>query len=345
MFQYLLQRIAHFVALAGPAGNQSPLGLGRSNPWVSTSNLLAERYFESADRSDASAPIKAARIWGFDDSKWVFYSGVTNSMLERNLAQGISLLSDFNWDPTSYETTVSVRKLETISGFARKIAPPVWPSSLGAPDPAKADRGKALFEVTCNCVGCHAASPAQGPGSSELHYPDVGTDPSYVEAQRRPVAGRDYFSVLADWMGAVKASAYQREGVTPAEQASLERGRTPVQWRGPTRAPDGQPWNGIEAKPLHGIWASPPYLHNGSVASVRQLLTPPAQRLASFFVGEVEYDPHDLGFVNREVRYPGYEAASLRDTRLSGNGNGGHDFCTGLREQDKDDLIEFLKTY
>jgi hypothetical protein len=277
------------------------------------------------------------RIWGYEDVKWVFWSGVTNSMVERNLAQGISLLSDFNWDPNSYETTVSVRKLEAISKLARKIAPPAWPSAFGAPDLTKAARGKLLFEDRCKCVGCHSpTNDDKGRGASVLNYLDVGTDSSYVEAQRQPLAGRSLFPLLADWLSSVKKSAYLREGLTGMEQASFEQGRTPAEWRAPA---------GLEARPLHGIWAAAPYLHNGSIPSIRQLLTAPPDRVRSFYVGSTEYDPNDLGFSNQAVLYPGYEGAALRDTSLPGNGNGGHDFCTDLPDADKDALIEFLKTY
>jgi hypothetical protein len=92
---------------------------------------------------------------------------------------------------------------------------------------------------------------------------------------------------------------------------------------------------------LEGTWASAPYLHNGSVPSMRALLAPPAERPKSFYRGYDVYDPKDLGFITT-----GAEASKhgvLLDTAFKGNGNLGHDYGTQLDEDSKNALIEFLK--
>lgn len=102
-------------------------------------------------------------------------------------------------------------------------------------------------------------------------------------------------------------------------------------------APPPTPNAIYKARPLNGIWATAPYLHNGSVATLRELLQPPAQRQRSFFVGSREFDPVNVGFDTRRGPY-------RFDVSLPGNGNGGHDFGTALSASEKDELIEYLKS-
>ena len=100
--------------------------------------------------------------------------------------------------------------------------------------------------------------------------------------------------------------------------------------------------HGYVAVPLDGLWARAPYLHNGSVPSLRDLLEPPASRPAVFHRGYDVYAPEG-GFCFASG--PEAEKVGLGfDTRLRGNGNGGHDFGTDLPDDDKSALIEYLKT-
>ena len=100
--------------------------------------------------------------------------------------------------------------------------------------------------------------------------------------------------------------------------------------------------NGYVALPLDGIWARAPYLHNGSVPSMRQLLTPPEARVRVFYRGYDVYDPENLGFLSAGTEA---EQAGFRyDARVKGNGNGGHLYGTALSDLDKNALIEYLKT-
>jgi hypothetical protein len=93
---------------------------------------------------------------------------------------------------------------------------------------------------------------------------------------------------------------------------------------------------------LDGIWARAPYLHNGSVPTMRDLLEPPDRRPTVFYTGSTVYDQEGMGFVSSGSSA---HAGTFRvDTRLPGNGNGGHDYGTTLSGEDKRDLLEFLKT-
>ena len=100
--------------------------------------------------------------------------------------------------------------------------------------------------------------------------------------------------------------------------------------------------NGYANVPIDGIWARAPYLHNGSVPNLWSLLQPPSDRPVSFYRGYDVYDSKDVGFVSdgAEARRVGF----LVDTLTPGNGNQGHLYGVSLKDADKWDLIEYLKT-
>jgi len=102
------------------------------------------------------------------------------------------------------------------------------------------------------------------------------------------------------------------------------------------------PLTGYVAQFLDGIWLRAPYLHNGSVPTLADLLMPPAQRPQLFWRGYDVYDPARVGFV---VQGAAAERAGTQlDTRLRGNSSQGHDFGTALPATDKAALLEYLKT-
>jgi len=100
--------------------------------------------------------------------------------------------------------------------------------------------------------------------------------------------------------------------------------------------------SGYMAQALDGLWARAPYLHNGSVPTLADLLRPPAERPKTFRVGYDVYDQTRVGFVSDG---PDAEAGGrLFDTALPGNANAGHLYGTTLPEADKRALLEYLKT-
>lgn len=78
------------------------------------------------------------------------------------------------------------------------------------------------------------------------------------------------------------------------------------------------------ARPLAGAWAAGPFLHNGSVPTLYQLLSPQQEREARFFVSPGAFDPVQVG-VDRHAKGDGF----WFDTRLQGNSNVGHEFRAG----------------
>ncbi len=117
---------------------------------------------------------------------------------------------------------------------------------------------------------------------------------------------------------------------------------------------NGNRGNGIQAllaykvRPLNGVWATPPYLHNGSVPNIYALLSPVSERPAKFYLGNREYDPVNVGY-----RIDRLDGGFEFDTSLRGNRNTGHEFSNDKREgvigplltpDERRALVEYIKT-
>ena len=171
-------------------------------------------------------------------------------------------------------------------------------------DAARAARGQAVF--ASHCAACHDSART----GSVVPLDEIGTDAGRIGTWNEQAA-REANKVVED-MG------IERKGLVEA------------------------PLSGYVAQFLDGIWLRAPYLHNGAVPTLHDLLTPPALRPQVFWRGYDVYDPVRVGFI---VAGAAAERAGTQfDTRLRGNGNQGHDFGTTLPAADKDALLEYLKT-
>ena len=94
-----------------------------------------------------------------------------------------------------------------------------------------------------------------------------------------------------------------------------------------------------KARPLDGIWATGPYLHNGSVVSIRSLLKPVPEREKTFTTGSIELDLVNIGYKNETT-----VNTFLFDTTLPSNSNSGHEYGTGLSDADTESLLEYIKS-
>lgn len=104
---------------------------------------------------------------------------------------------------------------------------------------------------------------------------------------------------------------------------------------------------GYANMPLDGLWLRAPYLHNGSVPTLRDLLEPAEKRPKTFYRGYDVYDPKKMGFVSHAAEEKG-KKFFLFDTRQPGNSNKGHEgprYGTHLRPEEKEALVEYLKTF
>jgi hypothetical protein len=96
----------------------------------------------------------------------------------------------------------------------------------------------------------------------------------------------------------------------------------------------------LKAGPLPGVWASGPYLHNGSVPTVYELLSPVEERRKVFWTGGRELDRERLGSVSHDA--PG---RFRFDTSLTGNRNTGHTYPPqGLSADERNAILECRKT-
>ena len=113
---------------------------------------------------------------------------------------------------------------------------------------------------------------------------------------------------------------------------------------------DGYSWKfanfrktaGYTAVPLDGIWLTAPYLHNGSVPTLADLLEPVAQRPTRFWRGYDLFDAGRVGFVSEGEAAK--RAGTLLDVSRPGNSNAGHTYGTTLSAEEKRALLEYLKT-
>ena len=171
-------------------------------------------------------------------------------------------------------------------------------------DSAKAAQGQAIFAQAC--ASCHASEKTGTP----IPLADVGTNRDRIDTW-----GKD-FAVASNKV--VGGMGFQRKGLVEA------------------------PLIGYNAQYLDGIWLRAPYLHNGSVPTIRDLLEPVDKRPPLFYRGYDVYDPVRVGFVSTGA--DAQREGTKFDVRVRGNGNAGHTFGTTLPEPAKDALVEYLKT-
>jgi hypothetical protein len=95
-----------------------------------------------------------------------------------------------------------------------------------------------------------------------------------------------------------------------------------------------------EARALHGIWAAAPYLHNGSVPNLWELLKPAKQRKPAFMVGSRIFDPKQVGY---DTEQSPFKDATFMAGSTNGNDNAGHEYGTDLAPNDRWAIIEYLK--
>ena len=116
---------------------------------------------------------------------------------------------------------------------------------------------------------------------------------------------------------------------------------------------------GYKPRPLEGVWATPPFLHNGSIPTVYDLLSPASERPERFYVGRREFDARKIGYVTMVVgkndqKIKAVPGEFLFDTRLPGNSNSGHLFDDGnppgkigrtLKPEEREAIVEYLKIH
>ncbi|MBV6826525.1 di-heme-cytochrome C peroxidase [Pseudomonas sp. PD9R] len=354
-------------------------GPGRTDAFGRIANASFGDAISPDNYRVANAPVDYPQLWEMWTFDWVQWNGSAQQPMARNIGEALGVgatlnFFDNNGQPLKgddrYPSSVRVRDLHLIEETLQRLEPPAWPENLlGVIDKPLAAKGRALFNE--NCAGCHVPRTTQGEGRNVQHLKMlpvdyIGTDPGaanniadhrfdltalqwnqaeleQLDVEPKPTEPLDLSQMsvakgLAYVTAFVSQRAYRETGVTPAERPDMDGFGLPIGVR-ELRA--------YKARPLAGVWATAPFLHNGSVPSLYQLLSPQDERSTTFYKGTFEYDPRHLGY-----RTEAFTNGFLFDTRTTGNHNSGHEFRAGklgngvigrlLQPQERWALLEYL---
>lgn len=363
-------------------------GFGRTDAFGRIANTVFGDVLDDANYRVANAPVSYPQLWDIWKFDWVQWNGSAMQPMARNVGEALGVGASLHLldehgkgvaEADRYASSVRLHDLYTLEETLKRLQPPKWPEAVfGKVDLPLASRGKALY--TENCAYCHAPdpkprdqrlAPSRDPEWKMRVVPIsiVGTDPTtadniadhrfdisrlgWTKAELSKLDVRlygasldevDFKSIssakgLAYITAYVENRAYQDAGIGPRQRKEMDGYGLPI---------GVQEKRGYKARPLDGIWATPPFLHNGSVPNLFELLSPVYERQAQFWVGNFEFDSVRVGY--RSDKFPG---GFLLDTRVTGNGNGGHEFRDGCRQEgvigralspdERLALIEYLK--
>lgn len=294
-----------------------------------------------------------------------------------------------------FQSSIDIRNLRRVENHLRKLKSPQWPEHiLPKIDKKRMARGAELFSRYC--AVCHdqidRTDPDRRVVAKMIAVSSVGTDSKMAQ---NAIEFTGYSGILRNQYVAVSTgnillqqqapavallTAATRNVVTTPDRDKwlvrrwLERSfdfaytffdnevQSSLKYGDYTPDTTVQPFASAmayKARPLNGIWATAPYLHNGSVPSLYDLLLPkrkpgdPAEgeyRPDEFMVGSREFDATKVGF-----KSAGYDGFLFR-TRIWGNHNGGHEYASGrtplpdgtllpaLTKEQRLDLLEYLKS-
>ncbi len=347
------------------AGRMDAIG-GIQNVFLSVAPAIPE------NRRVAVAPVKAPFLWNTGQSAWVQWSGIAANPFSRNFGQALAVFTRFDTSAAAlnalgYRSTTDTKGLIRLEELSIKLAPPKWPEELlGTLDPQQVARGAGLFDARCS--SCHNSYPYRWTAPRQegkrmlanglIPLATLGVDPVHLDSMtfsaeewvetkhlkflfggRERVSANEFFGVL---------QAKFVDTALDEAKLSLEKRLRATGYLGDD--PESRkeaPVRSLKAPPIDGLWTSAPYLHNGSVPNLFELLSPASERSQRFYVG-TEFDPVKLGFDTT-----GRSGGRLHDASLQGNSSTGHSFENGsgsgiigpyLTPEERYDLIEFLKS-
>jgi hypothetical protein len=207
--------------------------------------------------------------------------------------------------------TVDHAGLKRVRDWTWTLPPPAYPYPI---DRTLAAGGASVYESTCAaCHGDHRFREGTRSGATigqVVPAGAIGTDRHRLDSYTAVFAANQY-------------------GLFPDSPYRFRRFRKT---------------NGYANHPLDGIWARAPYLHNGSIPTLRDLLEPESRRPAAFYRGYDVYDQVRVGFLT-DVAEEGGRRFFRYDTSVPGNSNAGHRYGTTLPDEDKRAIVEYLKTF
>lgn len=321
------------------AHSRPPWGPGRDAPMNLTKfNFLNLPRDKSVDNTDfpslwhLRSRVQPGRVWPPEDDSLVGDWSKVPVPLSRLMMMNLDGATT-SFRAVIIDSTLGVQARNT-PFFRRRVADlETWLMDLPAPryplplDAALVERGRPVYEAAC--ASCHASGRDNRMGTI-IPLAEIGTDPERSLTWTKPAADK-------------------------ANQTVRER-------FGIHRTPMVKPPDGYVALQLDGIWLRGPYLHNGSVPTLRALLDPEAARPAVFYRGYDVLDRWNGGFLSRrcagvEPELPPVPVATESqwgcmpsdegwryDTAVRGNDRGGHLYGVGLSAEEKTALVEYLKT-
>jgi hypothetical protein len=329
-------------------------GYGRVDAFGVARNLLFGN--DPRNLRPQNAPVSFPYMWGLKTTAWLQWGANINSVMERNIGQTLGVGARFD---SNFVTTSRLDNLNLIEKRVYKLTAPEWREDmLGTVDRASADRGKPIYEKLCS--NCHekpfAVSPTGLVTYQLFRLNEVGTSPvvatNFDRTVITPKGERRLADAAFEAIDAIKQQYYKTHNIPPETQADWEgRDMRPLpEWKASFRSTladadkyaDTKGGRVYPAKPLAGIWATAPYLNNGSVANMWDLLTRPENRPKTFAVGSRDYDTKLLGYRSTPDS-PSAGPLFVLDTTKAGNSNAGHVYGMQLSDDDKWALIEYLK--
>jgi Cytochrome C oxidase, cbb3-type, subunit III len=247
-----------------------------------------------------------------------------------------------------------------LENLLKSLWSPLWPDDFPKIDQAAAAQGAQLYQA--NCVSCHALIDRTNPNRKIIAVMnDSGTDPGSAEnfftrtgpsgklngvnanfvpftAKIPPVASAD--TMLSNEVIGVILGGYKQAPPDELRQLNFQTAPSATGFRAAV-VRQGAKYKG---RPLNGIWATAPYLHNGSVPNLDSLLQPAPKRPVSFSIGVRTFDPVHVGFLTNVSGFPQFNVNNPDGTPIPGNSNAGHEFGANLSDQERGQLLEYLKT-
>jgi processive rubber oxygenase RoxA-like protein len=273
-----------------------------------------------------------------------------------------------------YPSSIQAKNLRDMEKKVATLHSPLWPEFFPKTDQAKVNSGRVLYEN--HCLSCHQDIDRTDPDrkiKTRMSTLDViQTDPwmaknaIFQRGKTGIFAGKPRFYAVGDTLGEEEPALYIVNNImggvlTNNPIQSLLAIRDSDQMGHPDEIHPPKYVDGeiiergqevsekallaYKARPLNGVWTGGPYLHNGSVPNLYELLLPASQRTKSFYIGAWEFDPVKVGYVDEERA-----GSFLFDTRLKGNSNAGHEYGTGeygtdpFTDEEIWALVEYMKS-
>jgi hypothetical protein len=302
---------------------------------------------QPVDGFKSDAPVSFPFLWDTSHHNQTQWNGVSPALpMVRNVVQGIGAFAKYDPDAGWFEdpSTIPLSNQRALQALVYKLRSPEWPQDiLGPIDQKKAALGEKVFEQKCG--RCHETQERKDPlkkiKMAMTEVKELKTDPKMADnAEDRKLLDRDgsteYIHLAAKPVSLdILFSSHHIGESFPFVGEVIS-----AFWDWGSNFGKDQFGKRYKGRPLDGIWATAPYLHNGSVPNLYQLLVSAERK--PFYIGSRQFDPKHVGFD------PEDKSGTLLDPSIPGNSNTGHDSTTygGALDLDTEvwPLIEYMKT-